>query len=58
VRVVVLGPSGAGKTTFARQLAKATGATWIEIDKIFWQPGLTPLTAQEWEALQEETFRG
>ncbi len=58
VRVVVVGPGGAGKSTFARQLAAATGAQWIEIDKMFWQAGLTPLAAEEWEALQEETFGG
>lgn len=58
VRVVVLGPGGAGKSTFARQLAAATGAAWIEIDKIFWQAGLKPLSIQEWEALQAEAFRG
>ena len=58
MRVVVLGPGGSGKSTFARQLAAATEAVWIEIDRLFWQPGLTPLTAQKWEALQEDTFRG
>jgi adenylate kinase family enzyme len=58
VRVVVLGPGGAGKSTFSRQLAAATGAEWIEIDALFWQPGLTPLTLPEWQALQERTFRG
>lgn len=40
MRVVVLGPGGSGKSLFARQLADVTGASWIEIDKIFWQPGL------------------
>lgn len=58
VRVVVLGPGGAGKSTFSRQLAVATGARWIEIDKLFWQAGLVPLAAAEWEQRQEEIFRG
>ena len=46
---------GRARAPFARQLAAATGAQWIEIDKMFWQAGLTPLAAEEWEALQEET---
>ena len=58
IRVLVVGPGGAGKSTFARQLAATTGASWIEIDKMFWRAGLTPLAAKEWEALQEETFGG
>jgi adenylate kinase family enzyme len=58
VRIVVLGPGGAGKSTFARQLAAASGAEWIEVDRIFWQPGLMPLPVGEWEALQEVTFGG
>jgi adenylate kinase family enzyme len=58
VRIVVLGPGAAGKSTFSRQLSAATGAEWTEIDKIFWQPGLKPLRVQDWEALQEEMFRG
>jgi adenylate kinase family enzyme len=58
MRVVILGPGGAGKSTLARQLAAVTGATWVEVDKIFWQPELIPLSAEEWERLQEETFQG
>jgi adenylate kinase family enzyme len=58
VRIVFLGPGGAGKSTFSRQLAAATGATWVEIDKIFWQSDLKPLPVQDWEALQEETLKG
>ena len=44
VRIVVLGPGAAGKSTFSRELAAATGAAWVEIDSIFWQPGLKPLS--------------
>ncbi len=58
VRVLVLGPGGAGKSTSALGLAAATGAEWIEIDKLFWQPGLRPLSVQDWVGLQEATFAG
>lgn len=53
---MILGPGGAGKSTFARELAAATGAPCIEIDKVFWQAGLEPLTREEWELRQEEIF--
>jgi adenylate kinase family enzyme len=57
VRVVVLGLGGAGESTFARQLAAATGAAWIGLDNIFWQPGPKPMPVEEWCGLQEEILR-
>ena len=38
-RVVVIGSSGAGKSTFARRLGAATGFPVTHIDQLFWQPG-------------------
>lgn len=38
-RVLVFGCSGAGKSTFARRLAQATGLPRTELDAVFWQPG-------------------
>jgi adenylate kinase family enzyme len=38
-RVVVLGSSGAGKSTFARRLGAATGLPVVHIDQLFWRPG-------------------
>jgi len=39
MRVVVLGISGSGKTTFATRLAEATGIDQIELDLLNWRPG-------------------
>ncbi|HET9059759.1 MAG TPA: hypothetical protein VFN61_07545 [Acidimicrobiales bacterium] len=55
---MIVGPGGAGKSTFAKRLAAATGTEPTEIDKLFWQGGLRPLSVEEWEALQEATFSG
>jgi adenylate kinase family enzyme len=38
-RVLVMGCSGAGKSTFARKLAEQRGLPFVSIDKIYWQPG-------------------
>ncbi len=38
-RIVVIGSSGAGKSTFARQLGAKTGLPVTHIDQLFWQPG-------------------
>lgn len=38
-RIVVLGASGSGKTTFARQLANQLSYPHIELDAIHWLPG-------------------
>ncbi|WP_353217625.1 hypothetical protein [Sandarakinorhabdus sp.] len=39
LRVLVIGTSGSGKSTFAQQLAAHTGIAWHELDLINWRPG-------------------
>ena len=48
-RVSVVGNSGSGKTTFARELAEVMGVRHVELDAIFHQPG--------WKELPREEFR-
>jgi adenylate kinase family enzyme len=38
-RVLVIGCSGTGKSTFARALGAGTGLPVVHIDQLFWQPG-------------------
>lgn len=52
-RVVILGRGASGKSTLARRLGDITGLPVIELDKIFWQPGLTGTPREEWVAVQE-----
>lgn len=40
-RIVVVGTSGSGKTTFARQLAKILNRAHIELDALHWGPHWT-----------------
>ena len=41
-RVVVIGTSSVGKTTFAGRLASRLGTRAVELDSLYWGPGWTP----------------
>jgi len=49
MRIVVVGTSGAGKTTLARRIASHLGLPHIELDAINWQPGCRDLTRHDSE---------
>lgn len=51
--MVVLGPGASGKSTFAIRLGEITGLPVIELDKIFWRPGLVATPPEEWARLQQ-----
>jgi adenylate kinase family enzyme len=53
-RVVILGCGASGKSTLARRLGAITGLRVIELDKIFWQPGLIATPREQWLATQEK----
>ena len=53
-RVVVLGPGGSGKSTFARALGAATDLPVIELDARFWSPALEPTPPGDWRRLQAD----
>lgn len=49
-RVLVIGCSGAGKSTFAAKLSARTGLPLISLDAEFWRPGWTTTPRSEWRA--------
>lgn len=55
-RVVVLGPRASGKSTLAMRLGEIAGLPVIELDKVFWQPGLTATATRrdQWVAGQQQ----
>lgn len=55
-RVAVVGPGGAGKSTFARELGRRTGLPVVHLDRHYWQPGWVETPKDEWAALQTELF--
>jgi adenylate kinase family enzyme len=53
-RVLILGPGASGKSTLALRLGRITGLPVIELDKIFWQPGLIAMPRDQWVTVQEQ----
>jgi adenylate kinase family enzyme len=51
-RAVILGRGGSGKSTLAAKLSEITGLPVIELDRIFWQPGLRAMPPAEWVKTQ------
>ena len=50
LRLVVIGVSGSGKTTFAGQIARKLFLPHIELDALYWEP--------DWQASPRPVFRG
>jgi adenylate kinase family enzyme len=48
--VSVIGTSGAGKTTFGRELAQRLDVPFVELDSIYHQAGWTPLPDDDFRA--------
>jgi adenylate kinase family enzyme len=48
-RSVVVGTTGSGKTTFARRLANAVEAPYIELDALYWKPNWQACVPDEFE---------
>jgi adenylate kinase family enzyme len=56
-RVVVVGTSCSGKTTFAKNLALVLGATHLELDALHWGPNWVPKPTQEFLDRTAEAVR-
>ncbi len=56
-RVVIMGRGASGKSTLAVRLGELTGLPVIELDKVFWQPGLVATPRDQWVAVQQELVK-
>ena len=57
-RVVVVGTTGCGKTTLARQLSLLLGIPHVELDAIHWGPGWTPAPLEVFRARTAQALSG
>jgi adenylate kinase family enzyme len=57
-RVLVVGPGGAGKSTFATLLGERTGLPVIHLDEHHWRPGWEPTPDDEWRAIVTDLAAG
>ena len=52
--MLIFGPGASGKSTLARRLGEITGLRVIELDKVFWEPGLVETPRDRWVRDQQE----
>lgn len=55
-RVVVIGTSCVGKTTFAQGLARVLSFPHVELDALYWQPNWIPRPSEEFRALTAQAL--
>lgn len=56
-KIIVIGCSGAGKSTFSRKLHKATGIELFHLDAMYWNKDGTHITREELIQKQKEIFK-
>jgi adenylate kinase family enzyme len=56
-RVLVMGSSGSGKSTFARRLSEIAGIPFVSLDALYWKPGWVPSDNTEFGQRVAEVVR-
>lgn len=51
-----MGPGGAGKSTFSRELGRRTGLPVVHLDRHYWKPGWVETPRAEWSECQAALF--
>lgn len=57
-RIIVVGPSCSGKTTLGAEIARRIGVPFVELDALFWKPGWTAPSDDEFRARLIESHTG
>ena len=55
-KVLVIGSPGAGKSTFARELAKLTGLPLVYLDRLFWNSDRTTVSGEVFDRRLEQAL--
>ena len=58
MRYLVIGTSGAGKSTFAKKLAHEIQASYMELDSYYWGPDWQAVPAEQFKHSVDEATRG
>jgi adenylate kinase family enzyme len=58
VRILVLGSSGSGKSTFARRLGGKLGIDVIHLDAFYWQPNWIETPQDDWNRILIRLLEG
>ena len=56
-KIIVIGCSGSGKSTFSKKLAKITGLPLYYLDLLYWNEDCTHISRAEFLEKQKEIFR-
>lgn len=56
-KIAVIGSSGAGKSTFSRELGKILRIEVFHLDRLHWRPGWVEPPDEEWEAIQRDLVK-
>ena len=57
-RIIVLGCSGSGKSTFARKLAAKTGLPLVHLDNVWWRADRTHISRDEFDRALDGLLQG
>lgn len=57
-KILVIGSSGSGKTTFARRLGELLNLQVIHLDNLFWSPGWVETPKDEWRIKVAKAAQG
>ena len=57
-KIIVLGCSGSGKSTFSKKLHSITGLPLIHLDNIWWKPDRTHISREDFDRELDSIFRG
>ena len=57
-RIVVIGTSGSGKSTLAEALAQQLHMPFVDLDRLFWEPGWTQVSTEVFRERVTEAIAG
>ena len=57
-KILVIGPGGAGKSTFARKFGERLAIDVVHLDAHYWRPGWVETNAADWEKKIDEIIAG